>query len=49
MFLTRDSKILRKRDTLRMALPDGMLIRTSAEFFSELVDDMMDVARDEAG
>ena len=35
-FLTRDSKILRKRDTLRTALPDEMRIRTLAEFFSEL-------------
>ncbi len=35
-FLTRDSKILRKRDTLRLALPDGLRIRTLAEFFSEL-------------
>ena len=35
-FLTRDGKILRKRDTLRTALPDGMQIRTLAEFFSEL-------------
>ena len=48
-FLTRDSKILRKRDTLRMALPDGLLIRTPAEFLSELGDDMTDAARDDAG
>ena len=39
IFLTRDSKILRKRDTLRVALPDSMRIRTVAEFFSELLGD----------
>lgn len=46
-FLTRDGKILRKRDTLRLALPDGMRILTLVEFFSHFGEDMTDGARDE--
>ena len=47
-FITWDSKILRKRDTLRLTLPSGMRIRTLAEFFSDLGDGGTNVARDEA-
>ena len=47
-FLTRDSKILRKRDTLQMALPDGMRIRSLAEFFSKPLDEGTDMPGDKA-
>ena len=46
-FITWDSKILRKRDTLRLALPSGMRIRTLAEFFSALDDGGLDLDHNE--
>ena len=48
-FITRDGKILRKREALRVALPADMRIRTLAEFLSELGNDGTTVAQDETG
>ncbi len=47
-FLTRDSKILRKRETLAMALPDGMRIQTLAEFCTAMVDGLSQMTLDKA-